>query len=66
VPMQWRLPLCGGVGTISYESIDPAPAFMPLPEYPNWSDEFGNMGKLTGLLKCSVFRRGQLRLQGVL
>ena len=54
--MQWRLPLCGGVGTISYESIDPAPAFMPLAKNPYRSDKLGNMGKLTGLLKCSVFR----------
>jgi hypothetical protein len=34
----------------------PATTFVPFPEDPNWSDQFGNMGKLAGLLKGSVVR----------
>jgi hypothetical protein len=39
---------------INDDIIDPAPAFVPFAEYPNWSDKFGDMGKLTGLLKSGV------------
>ena len=46
----------GGVRTINDDSIDPAPAFMPLAKNPYRSDKLGDMGELAGLLKGSVVR----------
>ena len=45
-----------GLGAINGNSIYPAPAFVPLAERPDRSDEFGDMGKLAELLKGSLVR----------
>jgi hypothetical protein len=42
------------LGAINGDSVDPTPAFVPFAEDPNWSDKFGDMGELAGLLKGSV------------
>ena len=45
-----------GLGAINGNSIYPAPAFVPLAERPDRSDEFGDMGELAELLKGSLVR----------
>jgi hypothetical protein len=43
-----------GFDAIDNDGINPAPAFVPFAEHPNWSDKFAHTGKLAGLLKRSI------------